>query len=117
VHNLNRFLESNKLLSSFQGAYKWGKSTKQILLYAVDTIVNALDCGKVVCSAFLDLCKAFDSLDHTILLDWLSKLGVCGGELTWFTNYLSNCFQRVKLNGSTSSWTKMCEEESLKAVP
>jgi len=70
-----------------------------ILLY-----VSALDCGKVVCTPFLDLCKAFDSLDHTILLDQLSKLGMCGNELTWFTNYLSNCLQWVKLNGSTSSW-------------
>ena len=70
-----------------------------ILLY-----VSALDCGKVVCTPFLDLCKAFDSLDHTILLDPLSKLG---NELTWFTNYPLNCLQRVKLNGSTSSWTNV----------
>ena len=77
---------------------------KKSLLYAVDAIVNALDCGIVVCTAFLDFCKAFDSLDHTILLDPLSKLG---NELTWFTNYPLNCLQRVKLNGSTSSWTNV----------
>jgi len=60
-----------------------------------------------VCTAFLDLCKAFYSLDHTILLDHLCKLGVYGNELTWFTNYLSNRLQRVKLNGDTSIWTSV----------
>ena len=50
--------------------------------------------------SLLDLCKAFDSL-----LNCLSEMGVSGSELAWFTNYLSNRLQRVKLNGSTSSWT------------
>jgi len=103
-----RFLLISLIASChFQGAYQRGKSTEQILLYAVDTIVNALDSGKVVCTAFLDPRKAFDSLDHSILLDRLCKLGVCGSELTWFTNYLSNRLQRVKLRGDTSSWTSV----------
>jgi len=55
----------------------------------------------------LDLRKAFDSLDHTIFLDRLCKLGVYRSELTWFTNYLSNRLQRVKLNGDTSFWTSV----------
>ena len=50
--------------------------------------------------SLLDLCKAFDSL-----LNCLSEMGVSGSELAWFTNYLSNRLQQVKLNGSTSSWT------------
>ena len=105
ANQLNRYFESNKLLSPFQGTYLQGKSTEQILLYAVDTIVSALDCGKIVCTAFLDLHKAFDSLDHTILPNRLSEMGVSGSELAWFTNYLSNHLQRVKLNGSASSCT------------
>ena len=107
ANQLYRYLETNQYLSPFQGAYRGGNynSTEQILLYAVDTIVNALDCGKIVCTVFLDLCKAFDSLDHSIILHCLSKLGVLGNELKWFMNYLSNCLQWVKLNGKVSSWT------------
>ena len=60
----------------------------QILMYAVDTIVQAVDGGNCVCAAFLDLRKAFDSLDHSILLQRLQKLGVMGVKLKWFANYV-----------------------------
>ena len=64
--------------------------------FAVDKIVNALDCGSVVCAAFLDLRKAFDSLDHVTLLHRIQELGVYNVELRWFQNYLSDRYQRVK---------------------
>jgi len=76
------------LLSDYQGAYRRGKSTEQLLLVAVDAIVQAIDDKNVTCVAFLDLRKAFDSLDHVILLKRLSKLGIKEIELLWFTNYL-----------------------------
>ena len=69
------------------------RSTEQILLFAVDTIVNALDHREVVCA---DLRKAFDSLDHAVLLECLSTIGVLGTELLWFTDYLSQRVQRIK---------------------
>ena len=59
-----------------QGAYRHGRSSEQILFFAVDAIVRALDRGLVVCAAFLDFRKAFDSLDHVILLRRLQQLGV-----------------------------------------
>ena len=48
--------------------------------------------------------KAFDSLDHCILLGRLQKLGVTGVELRWFTDYLSGRMQRVKQNDRYSDW-------------
>ena len=64
------------MLHTLQGAYRHGRSADQILMYAVDTIVQAVDAGDCVCAAFLNLRKAFDSLDHCILLGRLQKLGV-----------------------------------------
>ena len=93
---LSLYLESHHLLHDLQGAYRHGRSADQILLYAADKIVQALDGGNCVCAAFLDLRKAFDSLDHHLLLDRLFSLGVTGVELQWFTNYLSDRRQRVK---------------------
>ncbi len=52
---------------------------------------------------FCDLCKAFDTVDHSILLQKLSKLGVRCVELDWSKNYLFNRQQFVTLNGSSSS--------------
>ena len=57
--------------------------------------VGALSC--LACAAFLDLKKAFDSLDHCILLQHISDLSVTGSVLRWFKNYLSGRVHRVKL--------------------
>ena len=89
-NHLGSFLENHHLLNDLQGEYCHGRSTHHILLYAVDTITQALDAGNSVCAAFLDLRKAFDSLDHHVLLQHLLNLGVSGTELRWFTNYLSH---------------------------
>ena len=71
---LTGYLETNHLFHPHQGTYQPGKSTEDILQLAVDYIVNCLDDKQIVCAAFLDLCKAFDSLDHCLLLhrlqDW-----------------------------------------------
>ena len=84
--------------------YRCGRSSDQILLFAVDKIVNALDRGSVVCAAFLDLRKAFDSLDHVTLLHRIQELGVHNVELQWFQNYLSSHYQRVKCGDLFSGW-------------
>ena len=70
------FLENHHLLNDLQGEYRHGRSTDNILLYAVVTITQALDAGNLVCVAFLDLRKAFDSLDHHVLLQCLLNLRV-----------------------------------------
>ena len=58
----------------------------------------------LLCSAFLDLRKAFGSLDHHLLLKQLSGLGIGGVELQWFVDYLSNRKQRVKKRNQYSDW-------------
>ena len=96
---LSMFLELNNLLHPHQGAYRCGKSTEDILLLAVDHIAALLDKGSVVCAAFIDLRKAFDSLDHCLLLERISKLGVHCQVLEWFKDYLTDRHQRVKAAG------------------
>ena len=54
---LNAFLEHHDLLHDLQGAYRHGRSADQILMYAVDTIVQSVDGGNCICAAFLDLRK------------------------------------------------------------
>jgi len=68
AYQLNLYFDKNHLLFNYQGVYRRGRSTEQLLLTATDTIVNAIDNKAITCVAFLDLRKAFDSLDHVILL-------------------------------------------------
>ena len=104
---LIQYLEKNNLLHPHQGAFCCGKSTEDILLLTVDHIVNTLGEGKSLCAAFLDLKKAFDSLDHRTLLQRIGNLSVAGSVLRWFKNYLSGRVHRVKLHNQFSEWREM----------
>ena len=84
-------------------------------MVAADSIVHHLDNKKSVCAAFLDLRKAFDSLDHCILLTRLSNLGLSNAVLRWFQDYLSNRTHRVKSNQQFPSWAQI-RPEFLKEV-
>ena len=95
------------MLHPHQGAYRSGKSTQDILLVAVDSIVHLLDKGEAVCAAFLDLRKAFDSLDHRILLQRLYDVNVSPAVLRWFQNYLIGRLHRVKRLRHYSDWQIM----------
>ena len=101
------------MLHPHQGAYRSGKSTQDILLVAVDSIVHLLDKGEAVCAAFLDLCKAFDSLDHHIAIasyfysDCSYDVNVSPAVLQWFKNYLTGRLHRVKSLGQYSDWQIM----------
>ena len=86
---MGMYLDQNDLLHPHQGAYHCGKSTEDILLLAVDYITTLLDKCSVVCAAFIDLRKAFDSLGHCLLLQRISELGVHCQVLAWFKNYVS----------------------------
>ena len=53
---------------------------------------------------YLDCSKAFDSVPHRRLICKLEVYGVCGNLSLWLSNFLTNCFQRVVVNGSQSDW-------------
>ena len=56
---------------------------------------------------YLDFAKAFDSVDHKILLAKLSAYGISGKLLSWLANYLSGGVQRVVLDGASSQWANV----------
>ena len=100
-------MSRNHLFHPHQGAYRSGKSTEDILQLAVDHIVNCLDDKQIVCAVFLDLRKAFDSLDHCLLLHRLQDLGVGTVVLQWFQNYLSDRQHRIKRSNTFSDWMEV----------
>ena len=69
----------------------------------LDAKLSNYDKNEVSCAVYLDLSKAFDTLDHTVLLDKLKYYGVQNNALNWFASYLSNRYQYVDFNGTFSS--------------
>ena len=65
-------------------------STETANLELVDTLLQTLDSGKLPISIYLDLSKAFDTLDHTILINKLKHFGISGTPLNWISNYLTD---------------------------
>ena len=91
----------------FESQYGFRKkhSTESAVLELVDKTIKHMDSGDVPISIFLDLSKAFDTLDHDILLDKLSYYGVKETALSLFKSYLSNRKQYVEYLDTTSNFT------------
>ena len=104
VYNrLYKFLTDNNLLNPNQFGFRKGYSTEYAIIQSCDKIINTLANKEHIIGIFLDLSKAFDTIDHQILIHKLSKLGVRGIILSWFENYLSNRKQYVSFNSHNSS--------------
>ena len=97
------FLDKHSVISNNQFGFRRRHSCELPLVLATDYIRKALDEGHHVIGVFLDLQKAFDVVSHQILLRKLSHYGIRGLPLRWFTSYLSNRKQSVKVNGVLSS--------------
>lgn len=103
-NRLTHHLSSNALLNSFQSAYAKFHSTETTLLAVHDHIINSISQQKVTALCLLDLSAAFDTIDHSILIQRLSVwFGFNGKVLSWIQSYLCPRSFKVKLNGSESS--------------
>jgi hypothetical protein len=97
-------MDKHGLQEPMQSAYKKGHSTETALLKVQNDILMAIDSQKCVLVVLLDMSAAFDTVDHSILIERLkSRFGVVGGALDWFRSYLSNRKQAVIINGVKSS--------------
>ena len=77
-------------------------STPMALLSLIDRLTNAVEDGEYVIGIFFDFSKAFDAVDHDILLEKLYHYGIRGCAHNWLTSYLSNRKQFVIYNGTQS---------------
>ena len=82
------YFQTNNLLYSSQYGFRSGHSTEYAGLEIVDRIIQGLDKNEIPINIYLDLSKAFDTLDHSILLQKLKFYGITGISLDVFENYL-----------------------------
>ena len=100
---LNCFVMQNKLISEHQYGFQKGKSTEQAVSNLVENIYNALNSKDIAVTLFVDLSKAFDTVNHPILLKKLELYGIRGLPHKLIKNYLTNRFQVTKINESLST--------------
>ena len=104
VHKrLYSFLEKNSLLFKQQYGFRNKLSTNHTLIDITNRIQEACDNGQYACGIYVDFKKAFDTVNHNILLDKLAHYGVRGIEINWFKTYLTNKKQHVTVSGQKSN--------------
>ena len=101
------FLNESDILFEKQFGFRKNHSTNHALLSIVEEIRKNLDNKLYTCGVFVDLEKAFDTVNHEILIKKLDHYGIRGSYNNWLNSYLTNRKQFVSLNDSVSSHMKI----------
>ena len=101
------YLEGNNILYNYQFGFRKNHSTSSALIDVVDKIYENLDASLMVVGIYLDLTKAFDTVNHDILLHKLQNYGIRGIPYQWFKSYLCNRQQYTVVNNVSSCFTSV----------
>ena len=104
---LTDYLNFNDLFYELQFGFRKGHSTIHPLVKFLNYVSEAHNNHEHALAIFIDLKKAFDTVNHQILLDKLKYYGIRGIANTWFRNYLLNRQQFVEINGTRSNIAKI----------
>ena len=96
------FLQDEDLIYSLQFGFRSKHSTAHAVISITEKIKEALDNGKFTCGIFVDLQKAFYTVNHDILLQKLKNYGINGPAHAWFKSYLTDRLQFVSILGFDS---------------
>ena len=101
---MTNFISKHNILFQHQYGFRSQHSTIHALLHLINQISSSIDNKKVTVGIFLDLSKAFDTVNHQILLNKLEHYGFRGITLQWIKNYLKDRKQFVKYKTVTSEY-------------
>ena len=104
---LEKILDANKILSDSQYGFRRGMATVHAAAELVEQISSATDGQSCCAGVFIDLKKAFDTVDHDILVDKLNVYGIRGVANKWLQNYLTNRKQYVVIDDHSSDLLDM----------
>ena len=90
------FLSKNNILTQCQHGFRKSRSTETAMFSFLHDVASALDRGENPVGLFLDLSKAFDVINHNILIAKLPSYGIHEQALSWLSSYLKNILQRVE---------------------
>ena len=103
-NRLYNYLNDDNLFFQKQFGFREGHSTNHALIELTNSINDSLNQNKYTLGVFIDLSKAFDTVDHNILLKKLSLYGIINNSLKWFSSYLSNRKQFIQAGNIKTSY-------------
>ena len=95
------------VLSKLLTGFRKNHSTQHCLVNMLEKWKNTLDKGGFVCAIFMDLSKAFDTMNHDLLIAKLGAYGFQEDALVFMKSYFTNRQQRVRVNSNFSMWEKI----------
>ena len=100
---ITTFLKSNNILCKNQFGFRKNLNTSDAIIEFLDYVYSSLDSKQSTITVYLDFSKAFDTVNHNILMSKLLNNGVRGVVQHWFESYLSNRKQYVSIKNYSSS--------------
>ena len=100
-------MNEQKIIYCKQYGFHKGFSTAHAIINLIDNIESAIDNKQFVYGVFIDLQKAFDTVDHNILLEKIQHYGIRGIAHQWFKSYLENRKQFVSISSAESELTSV----------
>ena len=106
-NRLYNHLIKNNILYSKQFGFQRRHSTEYAIIQLIDQINNSFENNEFTIGVFIDPSKAFDTVDHRILLKKLTHYGVNGNNICWFESYLTNRKQFLSFNNKNTNFANI----------